>query len=84
MLESRPDGGPSEFRIISGFRLGRWNVADGAEQPTNVEPVHPFERRHFNGLQIAPRPEAMNHFGLVQAVDRLSQRVIVGVAHAAH
>ncbi|SIT45453.1 conserved hypothetical protein [Paraburkholderia ribeironis] len=70
--------------IISGFCLGGWNVADGAEETTIVEPVHPFERRHFNGLQIAPWSEAMDHFCLVQAVDRFSQGVIVGVAHAAH
>ncbi|MGF6935501.1 hypothetical protein OKW41_004663 [Paraburkholderia sp. UCT70] len=68
----------------SRFCLSRWNVADGAEEPTIVEPVDPFERRNFNGLRIAPRSEAMDHLCLVQAVDRFRQCVIVGVAHAAH
>lgn len=80
MLESRFDGRPSELLIISGFCLGRGNVADGAEKPAIVKPVYPVERRHFNALQAAPRSEAMDHLCLVQAVDRFSKCVIVGVA----
>ena len=69
MLVSCHDGRPSEFCIINGFRLGRWNVADGLEQSPMIEPVDPFECGHFDGLQVTPRPESMDHFGRHCQVD---------------
>jgi hypothetical protein len=60
LLELRRNGEPSEFCIISGFRLGRWDVADGLKQPPVIEPVDPLERGHLDGLQVTPRPKPMN------------------------
>lgn len=84
MLESRPHGGPSELTIVSCFGFGGWNVADRPEQAAVIEPVDPFERRQFDGLQIAPRTAFMNDFRLVQTVNRLGQRIVVRVANTAH
>ena len=42
-----------------------------------VEPVDPFERGLLNGFEAAPRSSPVDHFGFVEAVDRLGQRVIV-------
>ncbi len=83
MLESHPHGGPSELLIISSFGLSRRDIADRSEQPSIVEPVNPFKRGHLNGLQVAPRPTLLDDLCLVQSVDRLGQRVVVRIAHAA-
>ena len=75
MLASHPHGGPSELLIIGGFGLGGWDITDWFKQPPVIEPVDPFECGHLDSRQIAPRPALMNHFRLVEAVDRLGQRV---------
>ena len=49
-----------------------------------IEPVHPFERGVFHRLQMTPRAATMNHLGFVETDDRLGERVIVGIADAAH
>ncbi|MGF6267310.1 hypothetical protein OKW49_008304 [Paraburkholderia youngii] len=62
---------PASLLIIAGFCLGRWNVADGLEQPAVIERVDPFERRHFDGQQVGPGA-SMDDFRLIQAVDGFS------------
>ncbi|EGL62095.1 integrase, catalytic region [Agrobacterium sp. ATCC 31749] len=54
-----------------GSRRRRW-----LNQPTqsNVE-LHSFE--------VAPWSPAMDHFGLVKAVDRFGESVVVGIANVA-
>ena len=47
-----------------------------------VEPADPFEGGQFDGFAGWPAP-AVDHLGLVQAVDRLGQGVVVAVALAA-
>src|SRR5437667_3470247 len=82
-----PPSWPSRYGSAMEVRpleLGRWHVADWLEQPTMVEPVDPFERRVFHRLQMSPRTAAVDHFGLVEADDRLSQCVVVRIADAAH
>ena len=59
--------------MILRFGFGRWDVADGFEQPTVVEPVDLFERGVLDGLEAAPRSAPVDHLGLVQAVDGLGQ-----------
>ena len=49
-----------------------------------VEPVDPFQRRVLNGLEVPPRTAAVNDFRLEQTDDGLGQRVVVGIADAAH
>ena len=48
-----------------------------------VEPVHPVEGGELDGFQRAPRSAPPDDLGLVEAVDRLGQGVVVAVADAA-
>jgi hypothetical protein len=41
-----------------------------------------FERGELDGFERAPGPSAMDHLGLVEAVDGLGQGVVVAVADA--
>jgi len=68
--------------VVVGLGFGGRDVPDGFEQATVVEPVHPFQRGVFHGLEAAPRTATMDDFGLEQAVDRLCQRVVVAVTDA--
>ena len=47
-----------------------------------VEPVDPFERGVFDRLERPPRPTPVDHLGLVKAIDRLGQSVVIAVADA--
>ena len=47
-----------------------------------VEPVHPFECRKLDGLEVPPRTTTTDHFGLVQPDHRLGEGVVVRVADA--
>ena len=47
-----------------------------------VEPVHPFECRKLDGLEVPPRTMTTDHFGLVQPDHRLGEGVVVRVADA--
>ena len=49
-----------------------------------VEPGDPFQGGQFDGFAAFPRRTAMDPFGLVQAVDRLSQCIVAIVAKTAH
>jgi len=53
------------------------------EQPPVVEPVHPFQRGVLDGLEGPPRATPVDHLGLVEAVDRLGQGVVIAVTDAA-
>ena len=77
MVESRRRGDVLGLSIVACFGLGGWNVADRFEQAPVVEPVHPFQGGEFDSLQAAPWSTAADHFGLVEAVDRLGQGIIV-------
>ena len=58
---------------------GRW-----FEQAAVVKPVDPLQRGELDGLQAPPRSAAVDHLGLVKAVDRFGQGVVIAVADAAH
>ena len=62
-------------------RLG--DVLDGTEQAPVIKPIDPAEGGHFQILHVSPRPLAMDQFGLVEAVNRLSEGVVVGIPDAA-
>lgn len=47
-----------------------------------VEPVDPFECGVFDGLEGSPRSSTMDHLGLVKAVNRLGQSVVLAIANA--
>src|SRR5690606_26907017 len=62
---------------------GRRDVADGLQQPAMVEPVDPGERRELDRLEAPPWPAPMDDLGLVEAVDRFGESVVIAVADAA-
>ena len=69
--------------IVHRFELRRWDVPDGLEKPTMVEPVDPLERGELDVVEAPPRPRQADHLRLVEPVDRLGQGVVVGVPLAA-
>ena len=71
------------MRIVARFGLGRRNVSDRLQQSFVVEPVDPFERGEFDGLEVSPWSAPPDHLGLVEPVDRLGERVVVRIADAA-
>jgi hypothetical protein len=68
---------------VQCFELRRRHVADRLQDPAVVEPVDPLERRELDFLDVAPRAIRADQLGLVEAVDRLGERVVVRVADAA-
>src|SRR3954463_4873564 len=70
--------------MISRLVLRRRQITDRLEETAVIEPVHPLEGREFDVLQASPGTAMPDELGLVQPVDRLGQRVVVGVATAAH
>jgi hypothetical protein len=66
--------------VIDGFVFCRRDVADRAVQPVFVPPGDPLEGRQLDLPGAWPRAAATDQLGLVQAVDRLGQSVVVGVA----
>lgn len=72
-----------ELPVIVCLSFCRRDVADGFEQAMVVEPGHPFECRELHRLLGLPRCPAMDQLGLVEAVDRLGQGVVIGIAFAA-
>ena len=68
---------------VAFLGLGRRDEADGLQKPATVEPVHPLEGCELDGLEVTPRAASMDDLGLVGAVYRLGQRVVVRVADAA-
>src|SRR5690606_25044122 len=69
--------------IVLELLLRRRDVAERLEQTSMIEPVHPPERREFDGFQSAPRPSLPDQLGLVEADNCLRECVVVGVANAA-
>jgi hypothetical protein len=76
--------GPSfQSGVEVGFGFGWRDVSDGLQQAAVVEPVDPFQRRVFDGLEAAPWAAAVDDLGLEEPVDRLGQGVVIAVADAA-
>ena len=48
-----------------------------------VEPVDPSQRCELDLLKVPPWPLVSDHLGLVQPVDGLGQRIVVGITDAA-
>ena len=63
--------------------FGRRYVTDGLQESPVVEPVYPFQRRELDGFERAPSC-SMDEFGLIEAIDRLGESVVVGIADAAN
>ena len=63
--------------------LDRWDQADFAVQPSVVEPVHVLGDGDLQVVDAFPRSLVADQLGLEQRVERLGQRVVVGVAAGA-
>jgi hypothetical protein len=63
--------------MVGGLVLGRWDVVEGAVQPHGVEPGDPAEGGELDVVDGLPGTLSgtADQLGLVQRVDRLSQRV---------
>jgi len=68
--------------VVALLGFGWWDVADGLQEPPVVEPVHPFQGRELDGLEAAPWPAPMDHFGLLETVDGFGESIVVGIADA--
>jgi len=66
----------------SSLRRRLAGVPYGSKQPPVVKPVDPAECRHFQILHVAPGPLAMDQFGFVEAVDHLSEDIVIRVPDA--
>src|SRR5680860_1525587 len=66
--------------MIGGLELDGRDVVESAVKPLGVEPVHPAQRGKFDVVDAAPRALLADQLGLVQAVGRFGQRVVVAVA----
>ena len=82
-FESRRHGGFIRHGVVACLGFGRRHVADGLQEPSGIEPIDPFEGRELDRFERAPRSAPMDHFGFVQAVDRLGESVVVRVPDAA-
>jgi hypothetical protein len=49
-------GGLFQHGVVALPGFGRRDVADGLEEPSVVEPIHPFQGRELDGLEAAPSP----------------------------
>jgi hypothetical protein len=67
--------------MVVGFGFGRWNVANGSEQPPVVVPVDPAQGSQLQLVSAAPGT-AMDDLGFVESVDRFGERIVVAVADA--
>ena len=64
---------------MGGLELGGRDIAAVLVESAVVEPVDPFGGGQFDFLDGAPRLPRLDQLGLVEAVDRLRQRVIEGL-----
>jgi len=70
--------------VVCGLELGRWDIADGLQEPAVVEPVDPLQGGVLDLVDALPGATPADQLGLVQPDDRLGQGVVVAVADRAH
>lgn len=68
--------------MVALLGFARRDVADSLQQQAIVEPVDPGERRELDGLEASPGPAPVAGFGLVEAVVRLGEGIVVRVSDA--
>lgn len=61
--------------------LRRRDVTQRFHQSLRIVPRDPLKRRVLDILEPLPWPEMVDYFGLGQPIDRLRERVVVGVAN---
>jgi len=63
--------------VVGGFELGWWDVAAVLVEAAVVEPVDPFQGGDLDVVGGAPRASGFDQLGLVEAVDRLGQSIVI-------
>ena len=71
------------FTVVAGFVFCRWGVVERAVQAALVPPPDPRQGGQLDLAGSSPRAAGADQLGLVQAVDRLGQRVVDRVARGA-
>lgn len=70
----------SGLTVVGGFQFCWPNVAAVFVESAVVESVDPFQGRDFDLVSGAPRAAGFDRFGLLEAVDRLGQSIVIGVS----
>ena len=83
MFESGCHGLIGELGIVARLGFGGRDIADGLEEASVVEPIHPFEGSELPCLGMAPGAAPADHLSLEQADDRLGESIVEAVADAA-
>jgi len=65
---------------LLGF--GRRDVADGLQERSVVDAVHPFQRCELYELEAAQRPRRWITSAFVQTVDGFEESVVIGISDA--
>ncbi|MDT5254956.1 MAG: hypothetical protein QOD10_36 [Mycobacterium sp.] len=63
---------------MGSFQLGGWDMSAALAEATVVEPVNPLRGGHLDFLDGPPRLARFDQLGLVQAVNRFRQGVVIG------
>jgi hypothetical protein len=63
--------------VVGRLQFDRWNVTAVLVEAVVVEPVDPFGGGQFDFFDAALGFAGFDQLGLVQAVDRLGQRVVI-------
>jgi hypothetical protein len=66
--------------VIGRLQIDGWDVAAVFVEEAVAEPVDPFGGRQLDFVDGPPRLARSDQLGLVQAVDGLGQRVVIGAA----
>ena len=69
--------------VVGRLHLDGWDVAAVLVEAVVVEPVDPFGSGVFDLVDGAPGLAWFDQLGLVQAVDRFGERVVIGAADRA-
>ena len=61
-----------------GLLFGWWDVSDGFEESSVVEPVDVFEGGVFDLVEVSPGSSVVDQLGFVQPDHRLGEGVVAG------
>jgi hypothetical protein len=70
--------------VVGGLQFCWRNVSAGLVEPSMVERIDPFGGRVLDLINRPPWPPMFDHLGLVQAVDRLGERIVERTPYAAN
>ena len=66
--------------VVVVFVFGWWDASEFVEESPMVEPVDPLEGGVLEVVEASPWPTVSDEFGLVEADDRLGERIVIAVS----